>query len=343
MTMAGPPLPPPGWHPDPAGRHELRYWDGSQWSEHVADQGKVGTDDLSNPVPTTAATTTATTTDTPEPVTETTPATESAPLGAPPPSVLAAADGIVTPAAAAPIGTPGGAPGAPPRMMRSIGGLAASLTVILWVTVAVSAFTAVAFFNRAIVATDMIDFDFSRGLSEAFDLQQRADDADSLVGVAFFLTLTVTLTIGVLLLIWMWRVAKNRDLAGRTDAKWGPGWTIGGWFIPLASLVIPVLVMQELWRGSDPSQPRAGNLWRQAKGSALVGWWWVAYLVMTLRFVSGGDATTESELRRLRATDAVAGFGSLAAVAAAILLIFVVRRITRRQEALFAGSPVVAD
>lgn len=27
------------WHPDPTGRHELRYWDGSQWTEHVADQG----------------------------------------------------------------------------------------------------------------------------------------------------------------------------------------------------------------------------------------------------------------------------------------------------------------
>ncbi len=27
------------WHPDPTGRHELRYWDGTQWSEHVSDGG----------------------------------------------------------------------------------------------------------------------------------------------------------------------------------------------------------------------------------------------------------------------------------------------------------------
>lgn len=31
------------WHPDPTGRHELRYWDGSQWTEHVSDQGKQST------------------------------------------------------------------------------------------------------------------------------------------------------------------------------------------------------------------------------------------------------------------------------------------------------------
>jgi len=27
------------WHPDPTGEHELRYWDGRMWTEHVADQG----------------------------------------------------------------------------------------------------------------------------------------------------------------------------------------------------------------------------------------------------------------------------------------------------------------
>jgi uncharacterized RDD family membrane protein YckC len=30
---------PPRWAPDPLGRHEYRYWDGGQWTEHVADHG----------------------------------------------------------------------------------------------------------------------------------------------------------------------------------------------------------------------------------------------------------------------------------------------------------------
>jgi hypothetical protein len=37
---------PPGWHPDPVGRHEHRYWDGIQWTDHVADQGRMATDPL---------------------------------------------------------------------------------------------------------------------------------------------------------------------------------------------------------------------------------------------------------------------------------------------------------
>ena len=33
-----------GWYPDPSGRHEHRYWDGSKWTEHVASHGRQGTD-----------------------------------------------------------------------------------------------------------------------------------------------------------------------------------------------------------------------------------------------------------------------------------------------------------
>lgn len=32
------------WQPDPTGRHDHRYWDGSRWTEHVADAGVSATD-----------------------------------------------------------------------------------------------------------------------------------------------------------------------------------------------------------------------------------------------------------------------------------------------------------
>ena len=43
---------PARWAPDPLGRHQYRYWDGSQWTEHVSDDGRVGTDPpIANPHP----------------------------------------------------------------------------------------------------------------------------------------------------------------------------------------------------------------------------------------------------------------------------------------------------
>ena len=46
---------PADWYPDPAGRHQHRYWDGTTWSEHVSDHGRQSVDPItvSAPLPTT--------------------------------------------------------------------------------------------------------------------------------------------------------------------------------------------------------------------------------------------------------------------------------------------------
>jgi Septum formation/Protein of unknown function (DUF2510) len=38
--------PTPGWNPDPSGRHEYRYWDGSNWTDDVSDNGVTSLDPL---------------------------------------------------------------------------------------------------------------------------------------------------------------------------------------------------------------------------------------------------------------------------------------------------------
>lgn len=35
-----------GWHTDPSGRHQHRYWDGTRWTDDVADGGAVTKDAL---------------------------------------------------------------------------------------------------------------------------------------------------------------------------------------------------------------------------------------------------------------------------------------------------------
>jgi len=45
VALPSPPTGPPrGWLNDPTGRHELRYWDGDRWTEHVSDAGIQGSD-----------------------------------------------------------------------------------------------------------------------------------------------------------------------------------------------------------------------------------------------------------------------------------------------------------
>lgn len=39
----------PGWQPDPTGRHDHRYWDGSRWTDDVADAGVAAKDPYDGP------------------------------------------------------------------------------------------------------------------------------------------------------------------------------------------------------------------------------------------------------------------------------------------------------
>lgn len=80
---------PAGWQPDPTGRHGHRYWDGTAWTDNVADAGVSGTDPFT---PTAAPD--ATVADTPTVST------------APPPAPDATAARSTTPAA--PVGNGGG-------------------------------------------------------------------------------------------------------------------------------------------------------------------------------------------------------------------------------------------
>ena len=43
----------PNWYPDPMGRHEYRWYDGTQWSDQVSSHGRVATDPVTGagPVP----------------------------------------------------------------------------------------------------------------------------------------------------------------------------------------------------------------------------------------------------------------------------------------------------
>jgi hypothetical protein len=44
--QAPPPKVPPSWQTDPTGRHELRWWEGAEWTEHVMDASRPAVDPL---------------------------------------------------------------------------------------------------------------------------------------------------------------------------------------------------------------------------------------------------------------------------------------------------------
>jgi hypothetical protein len=138
--------------------------------------------------------------------------------------------------------------------------------------------------------------------------------------------------IAVLFVIWMFRAAKNNEALERRGARFGPGWSIGAWFIPFANLVIPVLIVQDLWRGSSADHPRGDPRWRRAPASALVGWWWAAWVASIVRFAySGSGFHSSGSLDDIETSNTVALIGVCLLAVAAVLALSVVRALSRRQ------------
>jgi multisubunit Na+/H+ antiporter MnhC subunit len=204
-------------------------------------------------------------------------------------------------------------------------GLVTALTVLLVLDVLAGLFAIGALANRLAFINDVESLDFG------VNVRARANEVDDLAQAAGITMIVLSLATVVVFIIWMFRAARNNAGLGREHPRLGPGWAIGGWFIPLANLVIPVLVMQDLWRGSTASIPRGDMRWKIADRSALVGWWWAALLLSLLQGAVDTE-DPETTLSDLRAADTLSIVGTCFRIVAAVLAILVVRKLTERQE-----------
>ena len=150
-----------------------------------------------------------------------------------------------------------------------LGGLATALRV-LFVLAAVLA-TALAYLAVRMRAS----LDGVHAGREEVDAAQRTVDA-FLGGASVVFLMTVG--IGGLFVLWLWRAARNNQRLGRPGAL-GPGWAIGAWFIPLGSLVLPGLQVQQVWKGAESSVARGDPAWRQVRANPQIWLWWLAYVV----------------------------------------------------------------
>lgn len=159
-----------------------------------------------------------------------------------------------------------------------------------------------------------------------------------------------TLFAGIAFMAWLHRARVNLDGLGVVGLRWRPGWTIGGWLLPLANLVIPLLVVREVDRATalrahaargatgmranaagGPAELRANVVGRgRPSGRAVFVLWavaWLGYLLVGLGLnypPSPGPLTIVSAVLLL---------------AAGVFAILLVRRITADQDAAMTMPP----
>lgn len=223
---------------------------------------------------------------------------------------------------------------APVPYFRSLRGLATSMYVLL----PISGLAALAMIPVALHARSVVHDQSSFGAVVA---TREVRDATDVVSGFAGLSLLLTLAIAVLFMIWMWRAAKNLPFFGRVQPKFGPGFAIGGWFIPFANFIIPGMQMFDIDKGSGP-RLRSGE---RPRGSALVVVWWLVFIVGRAfgLLAPEFEAGKAYDVANFDVQNTLLIVGSAATAIAAVAGILVIRQITTAQEAGLAdlGTPPV--
>jgi Domain of unknown function (DUF4328)/Protein of unknown function (DUF2510) len=273
-----------GWRPDPYRRHELRYFDGTSWSEHVLDQGTPGVD------PTLAV---------PAPV-------------VPPTGMVPARhwDSVAAP------------------KYRSGRGLSVALTLLLTGAASISLLLAAAYWNRRSLldqARQGVPFTAAEGRR-----------ADNYVALATRCGLLLGLVIFIVLVVFLFRASRDTGLWDRDEPGFGAGWTIGGWFIPVANYIVPYAVVREIWVRT----PEFVGPGRRGAPSAPVWLWWGAWVGANFVFIG---SRASGSIDGVMTQDLWRTFGSVVLAFASVMLAVVVHRLDQRQARLGQSAPVPAE
>jgi Domain of unknown function (DUF4328) len=81
----------------------------------------------------------------------------------------------------------------------------------------------------------------------------------------------------ILFLVWFYRANANVRAMGADGLMGSPGLSVAWFFIPIAFLFMPYLVVRDTWKASE--LPRD---WQGLPTPPLVGFWWAATLVSNL-------------------------------------------------------------
>jgi hypothetical protein len=156
------------------------------------------------------------------------------------------------------------------------------------------------------------------------------------------LGLLLLVVTGGLVIGWTFTASKALDARGPIGRRWRGAWTIWGWLIPFANLVIPKLVFNEIEKVSQVpfgSVP-VGEEWRENPRFQLGDLWWLLWIggVIPGQITQVLLGDPERGAGRLAVLVVINAFTYIMFAGAGIALVFLIRRIERSSRARIPGG-----
>lgn len=170
-------------------------------------------------------------------------------------------------------------------------------------------------------------------------------DANAIAPLAQILSAAPLIAAGVFAVIWMYRIANNVRAIGR-KTTFAPVFAILGWFLPPFLFVLPLLVLRELWKASDPQTPPGSEGWRASGENPLLYVWFVLYGIIPaiLTAISIGSVldaalNLDTDAESIAEVTAATGgpeliLGGVVSVASAVVWVLFIKQLTARHVEL---------
>lgn len=103
--------------------------------------------------------------------------------------------------------------------------------------------------------------------------------------VTFLVVLALT---GIAFVHWAVQAYRNLPALAIEDRRYWTIWLVIGWVIPGANLLVPKLLVDDVWRGSSPEASLVGgDSWQRRPVASIVNRWWCSFLVTPAIVVLG--------------------------------------------------------
>ena len=322
----------PGWYPDPSKPDLERLWDGSQWVDWVRPAGEASDDDSPGwrPDPSDAHRERLWT------GVESTPYTRAGNETPPKDQVESGQDD---------------APRAQAKMQYVDPTKPKPLNIFGWIAVISLSLTILS--NLYTISTDQRYIKYAEdligGTNPGLPQVESAIDDLEVASAAYVITFVIA---AIAFICWFYRAYRNLPRRGITDLRYGPGWAIGAWFVPILGLFRPKQIANDIWRGSTTISQVELPAWGKRPVPSLLGCWWGCWVIGSVLGYIGTRVTanagsalsaTKHVLEQERTGLYVDQVASVLLIAAAVLAIFVVRRISTMQDGNIASAAPAAE
>lgn len=153
---------------------------------------------------------------------------------------------------------------------------------------------------------------------------------------------------------WFFRAYKNLRRLGVENMRYRTGWAIGAWLIPIFNWFRPKQIANDVWRGSERGVDVATQ-WRRVTVPNFVHWWWGLFLAQWFLLETGQRITAsgyekltswgsfDEGLTQIESGTVADVLGGVCSLAALVLAMMVVRRVSGRLDAIREDALVTTE